>query len=157
MTRPTPAPSPIVGELCRNGRPVFYFYDGRPDGDGVDPDAGTEFAGVYHEFPTRAEAEAAVRLLAGGRSCDECGAYVRDGYANDDGGAFCSLECAGIEQDEYDALHADDADAEPFLWWTQWEEPEGDDAEQDPAPPPAPTPPALIPQDCDPTFDRGGR
>jgi hypothetical protein len=58
------------------------------------------------------------------RECDKCGERIREGYGTDDGGAFCSLACAGLTQAEYNQLHDeyDNGDGpEPFVYWTEYQ------------------------------------
>lgn len=62
--------------------------------------------------------------------CDRCGECITDGYATDDGERWCSLDCAGMTQEQYDAMHDADGDA-AAVYWTEWED-WADDEKPDP-------------------------
>jgi hypothetical protein len=102
-----------AGQLVRDGATIYYLHT--PQGD-------------YIERPTLEAIAEEVRRHIPGRSCDECGRYVADGYADHDGGAFCSLVCAGwANEREYEDAWGDyetGAGDEPSTFWTTWEEPE---------------------------------
>ena len=58
------------------------------------------------------------------RACDQCGKLIRTGYGTEDGGAWCSLECAGLTRVEHDQMEDEYANGgpEPFCYWTEWED-----------------------------------
>jgi hypothetical protein len=116
MSQPNNAAAAVyAGQLCRDGATIYYLHT--PQGE-------------YIERPTLEAIAEEVRRHIPGRSCDECGRYVADGYADHDGGAYCSLVCAGWDdaaayeaawEDYYEGGESGD---EPSTFWTTWEEPE---------------------------------
>lgn len=66
------------------------------------------------------EGDAAFVRENGIRRCDECGAFLMEGfYLETEGLYLCSEECmekAGISQEEYEELYENDV-----AYWTEWE------------------------------------
>lgn len=57
--------------------------------------------------------------IDGLRFCSKCGKPMIDGFLDScSGEAYCSVECTGMSEDEYNNQYSDENDC---VFWTEWE------------------------------------